>query len=86
MYNVAVAGATGAVGRQMLEILAERDFPIDNLVALASPRSRGKKLPYRERELEVEVLAERSFEDIDLALFSAGSGVVAGEAPRILDE
>ena len=85
MYNVAVAGATGAVGREMLKILAERDFPIDNLVALASSRSRGKKLPYKNRELEVEVLSEQSFEDIDLALFSAGSQVVKDQASRIID-
>ncbi len=86
MFKVAVAGATGAVGRQMLKILAERDFPVDELVALASPRSRGKKLPYAGDEVEVQVLSEYSFEDVDIALFSAGSDVVKQEADRILDQ
>lgn len=86
MFNVAVAGATGAVGRQMLKILAERDFPVDQLVPLASPRSRGKELKFAGEELEVKVLSEYDFADVDLALFSAGSGVVKQEADRILDQ
>ncbi len=72
-YRVAVAGATGAVGGTMLEILAERDFPIDHLRLLASERSRGKRLRFRGEEFEVEVLSEDSFAGIDFALFSAGS-------------
>jgi len=72
-YRVAVAGATGAVGGTMLEILAERDFPIDHLRLLASERSRGKRLRFRGEEFEVEVLSPDSFKAIDYALFSAGS-------------
>ncbi len=72
-YRVAVAGATGAVGGTMLEILAERNFPIDHLKLLASERSRGKRLRFRGEEFEVEVLSEDSFAGIDYALFSAGS-------------
>ncbi len=72
-YRVAVAGATGAVGGTMLEILAERDFPIDHLRLLASERSRGKRLKFRGEELEVQVLSGDSFAGIDYALFSAGS-------------
>ncbi len=86
MFNVAVAGATGAVGREMLKILAERNFPLDNLAALASSRSKGKRLPFGDDQVEVEVLSEYDFSNIDLALFSAGSGVVSQEADRILEQ
>ncbi|MFP4686557.1 MAG: aspartate-semialdehyde dehydrogenase [bacterium] len=86
MYKVAVAGATGAVGREMIRILEERDFPISELVLLASERSRGKKLSFQGRDIEVEVLADRSFEDIDIALFSAGSSIVKEHAGRIIED
>lgn len=86
MFNVAVAGATGAVGREMLSILAERDFPVDNFTALASHRSEGKKLPFGDDTVEVQVLSDYDFSDVDLVLFSAGSGVVSEEADRILDQ
>ncbi len=72
-YRVAVAGATGAVGGTMLEILAERDFPIESIRLLASERSRGKRLKFKGEEFEVEVLSPESFHGIDYALFSAGS-------------
>lgn len=84
MYTVAIAGATGAVGEVMLDVLEERDFPVDDLVPLASERSRGRSVEFRGEAFDVEVLAERSFEDIDLVLFSAGSDVVKREADRIL--
>ncbi len=71
-YNVAVAGATGAVGQKMLEILDERDFPIKSIRLLASERSVGKKLKFRCEPVEVEQLTPDSFQDIDIALFSAG--------------
>ena len=86
MYKIAVAGATGAVGREMIKILEERDFPLEKLVLLASERSKGKTLPFKGKEVEVEVLAERSFEDIDIALFSAGSSTVKEHAGRIIDD
>jgi aspartate-semialdehyde dehydrogenase len=86
MYTVAIAGATGAVGREMLRVLERRNFPVDELVLLASERSRGKTLQFRGEDHKVEVLSERDFSDVDVVLFSAGSGVVAEEADRILDQ
>ena len=80
-YRVAVCGATGAVGNQMLTCLEERDFPYSGLRLLASERSRGKKLMCKSKSYEVEVLGPDSFEDIDIALFSAGSGVSKEIAP-----
>ncbi len=72
-FNVAVVGATGAVGGAMLEVLDRRDFPVNNLRLLASERSRGKKLKFRGEEIAVEVLGKDSFAGIDIALFSAGA-------------
>jgi len=81
-YNVAVAGATGAVGNQMVLCLEERVFPVKNLRLLASPRSDGKKIKFRGKELTVETLNEKSFEGIDIALFSAGGSVSKEFAPK----
>ncbi len=72
-YNVAVMGATGAVGAQFMSILAERDFPIDELRLLASERSKGRKLTYKGEELPVQVLTKDSFGGIDIVLASAGA-------------
>ncbi len=72
-YNVAIAGATGAVGGAMLDVLERRDFPINELRLLASERSVGKKITFRGTELEVQLLSKDSFKDIDIALFSAGA-------------
>ncbi len=74
-FNVAVVGATGAVGREMVKILEERGFPIKDLVLLASKRSAGETIFYKKKELTVHELNDKSFEDIDIALFSAGSAV-----------
>ncbi len=74
-FVVAVAGATGAVGREMLRTLEQRSFPISKLVALASKRSAGQKLPFGGGEIVVEELGPKSFEGVDVALFSAGAGV-----------
>lgn len=74
-YNVAVVGATGAVGEQMLNLLAERNFPVAELRLLASARSAGKKVTFRGRELTVEEATPNSFNGIDIALFSAGGDV-----------
>ena len=74
-YNVAVAGATGAVGIEMIKTLEERDFPVKNLHLLASSRSVGKILTYKDTEIAVEELTEKSFKDIDIALFSAGGDI-----------
>ncbi|MHB9004167.1 MAG: aspartate-semialdehyde dehydrogenase [Coriobacteriia bacterium] len=72
---VAVAGATGAVGIEMLKVLEDRGFPASEVRALASSRSVGKRLPYRGGELEVSEMTEESFSGVDIALFSAGAGI-----------
>ncbi len=72
-YNVAIAGATGAVGGAMLDVLNRRDFPINELRLLASERSVGKKINFRGKEIAVQLLSKDAFEGIDIALFSAGA-------------
>lgn len=74
-YRVAVAGATGLVGRTILQILEERNFPVKELVPLASERSAETVLSFQGEEIEVGVLNERSFAGCELAFFSAGAGV-----------
>ena len=82
-YKVAVAGATGAVGREMLNTLAEREFPADEVVALASKRSAGAEVSFGEAEtLKVRDLDSFDFAGIDIALFSPGAKVSAVHAPR----
>jgi len=81
-FNVAVAGATGAVGRTMLGVLAERRFPIERVVALASSRSAGRMVPYGDGELAVQDLERFDFAAIDIGLFSPGAAVSAVHAPR----
>jgi aspartate-semialdehyde dehydrogenase len=80
-YNVAVAGATGAVGRKILQILEERNFPVAEIKALASARSVGQSLMFQGNPVIVEELNEKSFEGVDIALFSAGAGVSRQFAP-----
>ena len=82
---VAVAGATGAVGREMLKILEQRNFPAARVKALASARSAGSRLPFRQGELTVEELTETSFKDTDIALFSAGGSISERFAPIAAD-
>jgi aspartate-semialdehyde dehydrogenase len=72
-YIVAVVGATGAVGREMLEILEERNFPVSEIVPLASERSEGERVEFKGRNVVVRRLAKDSFKDVDIALFSAGA-------------
>ena len=74
-YRVAVVGATGAVGQQMVACLEERNFPVGRLVPLASERSLGKKVTFLGKEIPVEVLNEDSFDGVEIALFSAGGGI-----------
>ena len=82
-YKVAVAGATGNVGRELLQILAERKFPADAVYALASPKSVGREVSFGEnRVLKVQDLAAFDFEGVDFALFSPGAKVSAEHAPR----
>lgn len=78
---VAVAGATGAVGAELLAILEQRDFPVHELRLLASPRSAGRTLTYCGHDIGVEALSADSFAGVDLALFSAGSGIAREFAP-----
>ena len=82
-YRVAVVGATGAVGTEMLNILAERDFPVDEVVALASGASAGKEVSFGEKgELKVRSLESFDFEGTDVALFSAGASISKAFAPK----
>ena len=81
-YNIAVAGATGAVGNEIIQILDQRDFPIDNLYLLASSRSKGKKIEFKDREIIVEDLAEFDFSKTHIGLFSPGGKVSAEFAPK----
>ncbi len=71
-YTVAVVGATGAVGQEMLKVLEQRNFPVEKLVPLASSRSAGKKVKFKGEEITVEELKPESFEGVDIALFSVG--------------
>jgi len=80
-FNVAVAGATGAVGNQMISCLEERKFPVKSIKFLATSRSVGRKLKYMGTEVDVEELTENSFKGIDIALFSAGGGTSEKFAP-----
>ncbi|MEC4985763.1 MAG: aspartate-semialdehyde dehydrogenase [Oscillatoria sp. PMC 1068.18] len=80
--NVAILGATGAVGTELLELLASRQFPVNKLKLLASPRSAGTKLSFRGEELPVEAVTEESFEAVDLVLASAGGSTSKVYAPK----
>jgi aspartate-semialdehyde dehydrogenase len=84
--HVAVLGATGAVGRTMLQVLAERRLPVDRLTLLASPRSAGRKVEWGGREWTVGVPAEGTFRGVDFALFSAGGARSKEWGPRAADD
>lgn len=85
-YNVAVVGASGAVGREMVKVLAERDFPVKNLRLLATERSAGTEISFKGEKLVVEVTKPGVFHNIDIALFSAGSGPSREIAPMAVKE
>ena len=82
-FKIAVAGATGNVGREMLNILEERGFPADEVVALASRRSFGTEVSYGDRTLKVKTLDTYDFSDTDICLMSAGGNVSKEHSPRI---
>src|SRR6202030_346703 len=82
-YKVAVVGATGNVGREILTILDERSFPADEVVALASRRSLGTEVSYGDKVLKIKALEHCDFSDIDICLMSAGSPVAKEWAPKI---
>ena len=83
-FNVGILGATGAVGREMMNILEERNFPIDELRLLASPRSVGKKLTFCGKEIEVKLADENAFEGLDIVLGAASNAVAKQLAPAIV--
>lgn len=82
-YKVAVVGATGNVGREMLDILDERGFPADEVVAVASRRSQGVEVSFGDATLKVQALEHVDFSDIDIALMSAGGGISTEWSPKI---
>jgi aspartate-semialdehyde dehydrogenase len=84
-YKVGVLGATGAVGSTILEVLAERGFPASEVVALASERSAGKRVPFADDELEVRAISDETIQGLDIVLSSAGGAVSSEWAPRIVE-
>ena len=82
--NVAILGATGAVGREMMKILAERNFPVEELRLLASPRSAGQKLLWQGRELTVQPAEDSAFEGMDIVLGAAENDIAKRFAPAIV--
>jgi aspartate-semialdehyde dehydrogenase len=83
-YRVAILGATGAVGTELLELLAEREFPLADLKLLASPRSAGQTLLFRGESLPVEAVSDRSFDRVDIVLASAGGSISKQWANKIV--
>ena len=79
--HVAIAGATGAVGEEILKCLEDRDFPVGKLTLLASARSAGRKVQFKDAEVEISELGHYSFEGVDIALFSAGGSLSLEYAP-----
>src|SRR5438105_1439973 len=84
LYHIAVVGATGAVGQEMLRMLHERHFPVASLRALASARSAGRSIAFGQQKIAVEALTPASAKGIDLALFSAGAAVAKEYAPKFV--
>ena len=83
-YTVAVLGATGAVGREMLKILEERNFPVGKLVPLASARSAGKTVPFRGEEVTIQEARDEAFEGVDIVLGAAENDIAKKFAPAIV--
>src|SRR5438105_5540540 len=84
-YHIAVVGATGAVGAELLRVLERRSFPTASLRPISSTRSAGKSISFRGESIVVEELGEQSFEKIDLAFFSAGGAISRHFAPIARD-
>lgn len=84
-YKVAILGATGAVGTELLELLAARQFPLADLKLLASPRSAGSTLPFNGEDLPVEAVSEDSFKGVDIVLASAGASTSKQWAPKAVE-
>lgn len=81
-YTVAIVGATGAVGNEMIQVLEDRGFPVGDLRLFASERSAGETLPYQEKECRVDLLQGDVFDGVDIALFSAGEKISLEFAPK----
>jgi aspartate-semialdehyde dehydrogenase len=84
-FQVAIVGATGAVGAELIQLLEQREFPLRSLRLLASPKSAGKVLKFKGEEIPVEALSQNSFRSIDIALFSAGAGRSKEYAPHAVN-
>lgn len=85
-YTIAIVGATGLVGQEMLKILEERNFPVGSLTLLASERSTGSSLSFKGKSVKVSLLSDATFEGIDIGLFSPGASVSAVYAPKAASE
>lgn len=85
-FNVAIVGATGVVGRELLSLLEKRNFPIDTLKCFASPLSVGQKLPYNGTLVEIQALDLSAFDDVDIAFFCAGSAISRQYIPQLLEK
>src|SRR5712692_4009246 len=83
-YRVAVVGATGKLGREMLSILAERSFPADEVIALASRRSQGSEVSFGDKTLKAKALEHHDFSDVDICMMSAGAAVSKEWAPKFV--
>ena len=83
--RVAILGATGAVGTEIIDLLIERNFPLKELKLLSSPRSAGKKIPFKDTVIEVQAVDEHSFDDVDVVLASAGGSTSKAWAKTIVD-
>ncbi len=84
MKNIAIVGATGAVGMEFIKVLEKRNFPVNEITFLASSRSKGKKIKFKDKEYTIEELNEDSFHNTQIALFSAGSSISKKFAPVAL--
>ena len=85
LFNVAVVGATGAVGEQIIGLLEKRNFPIAELKLLSSARSAGTKITFKGKEYTVEEATPDSFKGVEIALFSAGGDVTKALAPHAVE-
>lgn len=84
-YRVAILGATGAVGTELLTLLAERSFPLSGLKLLASAKSAGQRLPFQDEALPIEAVHDQAFDDVDIVLASAGGSVSKAWAAKIVE-
>ena len=86
MYNIAILGITGVVGQEILSLLVERNFPVNNLKLLSSSRSAGKEIIFKNKKFIVEELTEKSFKNIDIVFSSAGGEISKIYVPLAVKE